>query len=157
MRQLIYRAKHRFGKKIRLYTSTVPGDAAPNFLTGALSGSNNRTVQLVRKALILKGDHTHNFVYDLSFIAANKNFTMGGFFEKEAFTFIIDAKDIVTAPDPSGYVTWDKQKFEIKSASRQGENICYIIRAQYIPGAKPLDIFEEQIDQSLTLSHVVTI
>jgi hypothetical protein len=66
---------------------------------------------------------TRDFEYDLSFIAANKNFTYGGFFDPSVRDVIIDSKDIPSGFEITGdmYVIFDDRRYEIKE-TREAEN-----------------------------------
>ena len=63
-------------------------------------GTRGRQIQhhRVRKAIVGGSDILKRFVYDLSYIAANKNFTTGALFDQTDGLVIIDAKDL-----PKGY------------------------------------------------------
>lgn len=89
VKDTLYRLRHDYGKRASLYKMTV---SAPNLQTG--QKSTVRTRYKVRRMIILPITIQNKFEYDLSFIAANKNFTLGGFFEAGDRIVIIDAKDL---------------------------------------------------------------
>ena len=48
----------------------------------------------VKKAIVLPKTALRHFVYDLSFIAANRNFTTGGLYDRNDLIIMIDSKDL---------------------------------------------------------------
>lgn len=53
----------------------------------------------IKRAIVSPASQAGDFVYDLSFIAANKNFTYGGFFDTTQRYVIFDVRDIDKASD----------------------------------------------------------
>ncbi len=60
--------------------------------TGALT--NIETIHKIKKALPMPETVTRKFSYDLSYIAANKNFVYGGFFDREDLSMIFLTRDL---------------------------------------------------------------
>lgn len=89
VKDTLYRLRHDYGARASLYKMTI---SAPNLLTGLKATVRHR--YKVRRMIILPITIQNKFEYDLSFIAANKNFTVGGFFEAGDRIIIIDAKDL---------------------------------------------------------------
>ena len=63
--------------------------------TGAINPTFD-IVTRIRKALVFPFRIQRDFVYDLSFIAANKNFVGGGFFDVKESSIVILRKDLPT-------------------------------------------------------------
>jgi hypothetical protein len=63
--------------------------------TGVTSTTITATKSISRAILLPKRIRT-DFIYDLSFVAANKNFTYGGYFGRTDRFVIVDAKDLGT-------------------------------------------------------------
>lgn len=85
-----------------------------------------------------------DFVYDLSFIAANKNFTYGGTFDTNDRWFIIDIKDLTIDyryPDPikeittDYYILIDNRSYKIYEINLAEENNAYLVRGREIVSA----------------------
>lgn len=74
-----------------------------DIVTGQRTITTNRCVVL--KGFYFSEAQTRKFAYDLSFIAANKNFTYGGTFDHYANRLIIESKDLIDEND---------EAFEIK-------------------------------------------
>jgi hypothetical protein len=87
--QIIYRLKRNFGGRVVIVQT---GEYTSDLKTGK---SSQATVMVeVRRAPILPAKQRRDFDYDLSFIAANKNFTYGGFFDKVDTIVIVDNHDL---------------------------------------------------------------
>ena len=54
----------------------------------------NYDVHFIRRAVITESRKIKDFIYDLTFVAANKNFAYGAVFDKDSTTVIIDQKDM---------------------------------------------------------------
>ena len=88
--QIVYRLKRNFGGRVVIVQT---GEYTSNLKTGK---STQATAMIeVQRAPILPAKQRRDFDYDLSFIAANKNFTYGGFFDKVDTIVIIDNHDLV--------------------------------------------------------------
>jgi hypothetical protein len=84
----IYQLKREFGSKGYLYFRTQ----SVNMATGALTYVLTPTV--VQKMIMLPVNFRQKFSYDLSFVAANKNFTYGGLYDVGERGVIIDVKEL---------------------------------------------------------------
>lgn len=89
MRQLLYPLKRERGESVQIH------QIATNDLN-ITSGAITKTYQTykVKKAIVLPVSIARTFVYDLAYIAANKNFTGGGLFDKMYTTVIIELSDL---------------------------------------------------------------
>lgn len=98
-------------------------------------GTRIRTFQhYALKAVVGNTDVLKKFVYDLSYIAANKNFTTGALFDQYDVLIIIDGNDL-----PKGVeinhdtrIIRDGQLHEIKSYTNSADNKSYVIHARYL-------------------------
>lgn len=91
MRQLLYPIKRRRGEPVQIHQID---ENDVNLTTGAMTKSY--FTHKIKKAIVLPIDRDRSFVYDLAFIAANKNFTGGGFFDKLNTTVIVDMQELPT-------------------------------------------------------------
>jgi hypothetical protein len=69
----------------------------------------------IQKAIVLRAEEAKDFVYDLSYIASSKNFTYGGYFEKDVRVILFDAKEIEHAVTTEDYVIYDKKKWDVRN------------------------------------------
>ena len=137
MRQLLYPLKRERGKPVQVHQINAN---SPNLETGAITKSY--TTHKVKKAIVLPVDGTRNFVYDLAFIAANKNFTGGGLFDKNRTNVIIDMKELpndveITLDDYCTIV--GNQTYKI-AAANIFEDAFYILQLTTLTNAKSLEV-----------------
>ncbi|RLC68877.1 MAG: hypothetical protein DRH97_01705 [Chloroflexi bacterium] len=112
LRSVIYKLKRRFGTSVTFVRIEETG--ATDFATGAVA-DNYLEKKDVRNAIFLPYALTRNFSYDLSYIAANKNFTYGGMYDTTASTIICDKRDLKGFElDLNAYVLVDCRRHEVK-------------------------------------------
>ena len=85
VRTILYRLRRQFRSEIKIKETVVQ---SPNFQTGVVTKKVKSYT--LRNQIALPQRNKQTFVYDLAYIASNKNFTQGGFFDKNIRTFIID-------------------------------------------------------------------
>lgn len=88
IRRLFYNLSRRYGEDI---TITIPQSVTPNYQTGAVEKIVKE--YFISNVPILPADMIRDFVYDLSFIASNKNFTYGGIFNKGERLILLDINE----------------------------------------------------------------
>lgn len=91
VKSVIRSLKRQYGQPIKLFNTTTTGTI--DWSEGTASGRTTSS-KSIAKALILPSRTTKNFSYDLTFIAANKNFTYGGYYDSTQRDIIIDFDDI---------------------------------------------------------------
>jgi hypothetical protein len=89
IRRILYRLKREWGKPVTVKAETYGVD----YRTGVQNATEDGSFT-VNRAIVLPRRFTRDFTYDLSFIAANKNFTYGGFFDVWQRNIIIDQQDM---------------------------------------------------------------
>lgn len=115
MRTVMYRMKRDYGSEIGLYHRT---EGSVDYTTGRKETSH--TVVKIKRAIVLPAKRSDQFVYDLSFIAANKNFTYGGIFEIGLRQVIIDGRDLPKGyvwDHPNTYVIYNNERYEIQTVT----------------------------------------
>lgn len=122
-RVILYRLRLNYGLPIKYI---IPETATHNVETGAIS----RTFRQIniRRAIVLPTTQIRDFVYDLAYIAASKNFTAGGYFEKGNRTIILDARDLPNDVEPNlnHHIEFDDQRWEIAKITRAEDRRGYI-------------------------------
>jgi len=83
----------------------------------------------IKRVIVLPTHDLRNFIYDLSYIAANKNFTYGGLFDQNARTMIIDIKDapkgfVLTEND---HIVFENRRYEIKEFALAEHNQGWLL------------------------------
>ena len=135
---IVYKLKRQFGLPATL---RYPDNDASgyNIKTG---GTNITYIDLAIKRLIrLPRRNISDFVYDLSFIAANKNFTYGGEFDTNDRWFIVDIKDLTQDyryPNPvleittEYYIIIENRTYKIYEVNLAEDNNAYLLRGREI-------------------------
>ena len=88
---IIYRLKRRYGEVVDVLELT-------NSVLDTQTGEKTNTYDSVRvdRAIVLPSRINKEFVYDLSYIAASKDFTMGGLFDTTKRKILFDKADLTT-------------------------------------------------------------
>lgn len=127
---LLYRLKRQFGLKVT-YTRKTSADTY-NVTTGAVTRDLN--IITIRRAPVLPAREFKRFAYDLSYIAANKNFTYGAFYTTKTRAVIIEKRDL-----PAGFVastddtiSFKGQKYEIKEFHPAEDNQSFLFIVEHL-------------------------
>ena len=129
IRDTLYDLKRRYGEVVdfvRIVSSTVDRETGDKTVVKA--GLR------VNRCIVLNSYELRKFVYDLSFIATNKNFTYGGFFDQTQRDFIVDAVDINYEPAQGQYLVYDGVRFDIHQVQRFEGRTGYLIRGKQTKG-----------------------
>lgn len=141
---VLYRLKKDFGQPIKILTQTT---MTQNVQTGVIQ-TNERLINI--KAIVVDAKISRDFVYDLSFIAANKNFTYGGEFDTSKRQLIIDGADL-----PKGYkptlndrCIHDGVRYQFATIESTVYGIGYIIGVKSLQAQPTENVFEQKITQT---------
>jgi len=118
---IIYRLKREFGLRMAIkYMDTAD---VYNLETGEVARDLVEIV--IKRGILLPERQLTDYEYDLSFIAANKNFTYGGFFEPGERSVIIDVKDLPSlfVITTEMYIVFQSRRYEIKEAHKIPDHI----------------------------------
>ena len=125
LRSTIYKLKRRFGTSAIFVRIEETG--ATNYTTGVVA-DNYLEKKTVRNAIFLPYALSRNFSYDLSYIAANKNFTYGGMYDISVSTIICDKRDLKGFDlDLNAYVLVDCKRHEIKKIQEAYQDSTILI------------------------------
>jgi hypothetical protein len=117
----VRRLKQRYGVPIDLYRPTTN---TIDTKTGKVNRSY--TIIHVAKAIILPTKINRDFDYDLSFVAANKNFTFGAHFDRGLVTACVEFKDLLgIRPQIDDHVMYLGRKWELKQVNEWADAQCY--------------------------------
>lgn len=130
--KILYRLKRNYGLPAKL---RVVNDSY-NIETGVITPSN--TDYSISRAIISPRRSTRDFVYDLSFIAANKNFTYGGLFDGDQRAIIIDTKDLPAGVRPTQdmIIVFDTEQYDILKIQRAEFDRGYILICKHVASAE---------------------
>ncbi len=145
--QVIYPLKRRFGIPATLYRLD---SATNNIETGSQIKFYTRTA--ITRVVPLPQNTLRKFIYDLSFIAANKNFTYGGFFDWKQRIILVDGKDLPKnfEIDPNDHFEIEGIRHSIKKLEIfEHNNKAWIIALSRVEGEPPVFIFRESVEHTL--------
>lgn len=138
-RNILYRIRHRHGFKAVLRKR----DTSPTFdpETGRETSEDNDYI--LRKVAELPRREERDFEYDLSYIAAGKNFTYGALFDRHDKVVIVDRTILRNANDDGYYVIANRDQmviegdiYEIATIIRLKGNLGYILGLVHINSDK---------------------
>jgi hypothetical protein len=150
---ILYRLKKDYGQVISLL-STI--NISQNVQTGAII--RNERVVTVRKAIILDTKMSRDFAYDLSFIAANKNFTYGGMFDTSTRLIIVDKADLPKdyIPTIDDRAIFDGERYQMGPMGSTVYNLGYIFTLKHLESQKTENVIDQKIGQSLSTEQGVS-
>jgi len=109
-RNILSKLKRNFGTTVIFRVRT---NLNQDLETGDVSFTDIDTK--IRRAIVLPFKELRKFIYDISYLAANKNFTYGGFFDANDRVVIVDKKDLKTGPTNDAKIILDNLEYNIKS------------------------------------------
>lgn len=152
-RLAVYTLKRARGQAVTL-CRTVNNDT--DFTTGRNS-EDLRKIH-IRRGVFLPSRGLRDFAYDLSFIAANKNFTYGGFFDKKMRRLLLDVRDIrredASWPiDQDMHVVFKGKRWEVKELFEYEDEECLVLLLEQWTGAPLLDQHTASASEDLTMTE----
>lgn len=128
---LIYRLKRQFGQSATYYRTYHAHD----ILTGAITTTSDS--YFLKKAVLMPAELQRDFVYDLAYIAAGKNFTHGAYYDMNLRLILIDAKDLPKGfkLEVNDHIEFDDERYEFKVILEQPQRAFYAIMAQALSNA----------------------
>ena len=114
----------------------------------------------VRKAILLPKVDTREFKYSLSYLAANKNFVYGGYFDKSKRYVLIEARDL---PDTwtidtdqvefNDKIIINNDRYELSKAENYDESgAVYIITLTHVKASDAEEYIEVEASNTLEVA-----
>lgn len=141
--RIVYQLKRLWGTKILWRKYQDPAGTDYDYTLGTIQQSFDEYI--IKKAIVLPVRRDTKFEYDLAFIASNRNFTYGGYYDRNRRNFIIDAKDlprinkVLVEPVQSDIIIKDDQLYEIEESTPTEEKLAYLITARHVNNTDPED------------------
>ena len=129
VRQVLYAMKKLFAESIIIKNTT----GVPNPITGVVVDSVVSAT--IRRAIVLPERVLKDYEYDLSFIAANKNFTYGGFFDNSETVVIIEKRDMpdtVNLDTDVGTVTINGVENNVLGRTETVDDLSIMVRVRSV-------------------------
>ena len=151
-RRMMYRLKRDMGIRITYY-QPIQNDY--DIQTGATT--RDYTVLTVKRALVFETRQLREFVYDLSFIAANKNFTMGGHFDSVTRVVAFHREDTPTgfAPDINDSIFIKNRKYAVKEIAELEDNEIIAFKAREVKGLIKREFHTVSLESILNVGGTV--
>jgi hypothetical protein len=86
----------------------------------------------IRKLICLPDESKRQFIYDLSYVAANKNFAYGGLFDRSIKMFILDRKDTKIDVTLADNLVRDGRRYDIIDIDKPEHNVCFLLKAKML-------------------------
>lgn len=147
VQRMLYSLTKRYPKSINIcWTDSDSLDLE----TGALTQSRY-SVQ-IPKCLVLPVTRERDFVYALTFIASNKNFTYGGFFDTVERWFYFNKNDIEITPEH--WIVFENYRYEVVKAEKYEGG--WRVLGKQVTSAEPQNVISESVWTRLRIEEDAT-
>lgn len=152
MLKSLYVLERKWGVPADLY---IMDSVSPNYETG--KQTVNRTKYHIPRLITHSVEFVHKFEYDLSFLAANKNFTYGGFYAPGDRYAIICAKFVPTEVNIQlkDYVVLSGDRYNLQRLQKLDYHAGWILHLRHTPGEKPYQSIDRAVWSRVTPSQDV--
>lgn len=134
IKKIIYKLKRTYPVSIEIWQPVA--NTQYNLTTGQINRQYDK--YKIRRAISLPDDGQRKFAYDLSYIAANKNFTYGAFYDQKLKHFIIDWKDIpkTLTLGMDCIIIYNERQYQVNEFIETDGHVAFIIIGKEI-GSSP--------------------
>lgn len=136
IRSTLYSLKKTWATQMDWYQLT---GSTMNVETGALE--TNWNVVSVRRAILLPDEWVRNFAYPLSFLAANKNFAYGDYYDRSRRQVIVDVRDLPRTwrfdpnqPEFNDKLVIDNRVYQLWKAIDFEDSLAYFLTIANVKG-----------------------
>jgi hypothetical protein len=154
MRRAIYALKRKFPQSVVLCRTTGTS-------TDVSTGRQTETLvkSTIKRAVFLPARALRDFAYDLSFIAANKNFTYGGLYDHTKRVVLIDRRDVDSSfvVDLNMHVIFDGRRYEVKELREYEEQEVILLVIDSLSGAPLMDHHDESVSTNMDIQGSNTV
>jgi len=146
MRRILYRLKRQYGYRMWLYKVETDSN---NVQTGEIT----RTYEVyeIRKGIVLPKRLTRKFAYDLTYLAANKNFQYGAYYDLGIRDIIIETKDLPNnlQPDLRWHIIFDHKRFELREINFYDQRLAMYIQAHETTHQLPFEWHNKAVETQI--------
>ena len=137
VRRVLYRLKQSYGYPVDLYRFT---SSDINLATGRKDV--RRTKYSISKAVILPASMARKFAYDLSYVAANKNFSYGAFYDVKTRLIIVDGIDLPVGFDIliDDHFVHGSKSYVVRTVESIIDSFGFLITAKETEGTLPFEV-----------------
>lgn len=149
IKRILYRLKRVQGVKIDIYEVIGNGQ---DYETGEMTRDYN--VWTVKRAILFPESQDRKYSYDLTFLAANKNFQMGGLYEVGIRRMIIDRADLPTNFEirQHYHIIHNRDRYEIEAIQFYEVDKFYLLTLRDTKARRPEQVITESASSTLDVS-----
>jgi len=128
MKRLLYRLKRQYGDLMYLYQVI---SSSNNVKTGVIEMDYN--VYKIKRGIPLPKQLSRKFAYDLTFLAANKNFQYGAYYDMGIRDFILETKDLPRVirnsvkVDLQWHLMYQHKRYNLKEVNSYADGLAMYI------------------------------
>jgi len=152
MRRALYRLKREYGNLAHLYRVT---SATNNVQTGEIE----KTYQVIaiKRAILLPERLTRKFSYDLTFLAANKNFQYGAYYDLGVRDVIIEMRDLPKGLDIKldWSLVYNHKRYEIRERNLYDYNLAVYMVCHEVENQLPFEWHNKDVNTEIELFEQV--
>jgi len=151
IRRVFYRLKRDYGFPIRLYKII-------DVTLDLEAGTKTRRVRCksILRAVFVTARLFRSFVYDLSYIAVNKNFVSGGFFDANDRVILIDWQDTRDFEvELDDYIIYDDKHYLVTGVRVFENDAGYLVKVRGVTGAEVIDPCAFEMSNAIEITQTV--
>lgn len=150
IRRIIYVLKRKYGLPLDLY-EIQKSDV--DVKTGKKTVTKRKVA--IQRAVVIPVQIDRKFAYDLSFVAANKNFTYGGFFDTGKRSVLIDKRDLPAdfKINNDSKVLFKHKRYSVVSFEEFDHDQAILLTMQRLEGAAASEVHDVRAGSNFTMSQ----
>lgn len=151
----LYNLKKHWGIPVEWYQLI---ETSMDVTTGILD--TDYKVVKIRKGVLLPKKSNRGFKYSLSYLAANKNFVYGGYFDTDERFLIVDVRDLPhdwnvdhNQVEYNDKLIIDGQRYNLKKSEDYDYGLAYVLTLTHVKGSEANEIHEVETGNDIELSN----
>lgn len=151
-RLILYSLRQKWGTPADFYKVTV--SPTENDIESGKAGVA-RTKYLIPYFITCQVSLIRKFEYDIGYLAANKNFTYGGFFEPGDRLAVLDAEFYSGTIEQKDYFVHDNKRYDIIRNEVFDHEVGWMLHLRATKNNKRYAILNEYVYSHLTIEQVI--
>jgi hypothetical protein len=153
IRRTLYSLKRQYGSRVDIYKLV---GVNTDYETGVKTV--DKTVEVVRKCIVLPVKIAREVSKTISQISSNKMFVYGGTYDAGTRMFIVDTRDMpkdfeFTNDD---WIVYNSRRYDIKTIEEFEQRTAWTIVAKEVSGVRPEQVLFAHVTDQLSMSQEVT-
>jgi hypothetical protein len=150
-KKILYTLEREFGTDIDIMKLTDSGTYNPE--TGRTT-ADVYDKHSVKRALVFPYTMDVKFIYDLSYISANRNFVSGGLFERADATIVINRRTLkVKTLTHEDYIVASGNRYNVISCDVSPDGAWFSVKVRNVLDEQPRRIIEARVGDRLGLQE----